>query len=73
MKVFDEVTERLTNELKFLDEEGKDSLSVAEAVLKVAMVYAIAHAPNPILGFQLISKCHHDVIDVAADPTFPKE
>ena len=72
MKIFDEVTKRLTNELKFLEEEGKDSLSVAEAALKVAMIYTIAHAPNAILGFQLICKCHHDVINVAAHETFPK-
>ena len=50
MKEFDEVTDRLTTELNFLTEEGKQSIVIAEAALNAAMVFTIAIAPTPLLG-----------------------
>tara|TARA_R110002110_G_scaffold216170_1_gene430140 strand:- start:297 stop:524 length:228 start_codon:yes stop_codon:yes gene_type:complete len=73
MKDYTEITERLSNELKFLDEEGKSPIVIAEAALKAAMVYTIARAPNSVLGIQLISKALHDVVCVAAEQSLTKE
>lgn len=73
MKELDEVTERLATELNFLQEEGKASIVIAEAVLNAAMVYTIAHAPTPLLGIQLITKVFHTALCVVAEQSFNKE
>ena len=73
MKIFDEVTKRLTNELKFLDEEGKQPLEIAELSLKTTMCYTISRAPTTLLGLQLISKALHDVMCGVAQESLTKE
>ena len=73
MKEFDQVTERLATELNFLQEEGKASIVIAEAALNAAMVYTIAHAPNTVLGMQLITKVFHTALCVVAEQSFNKE
>jgi|TARA_R100000093_G_scaffold65737_1_gene36817 hypothetical protein len=67
LKEFDEVTDRLTTELNFLTEEGKQSIVIAEAALNAAMVFTIAIAPTPLLGIQMITKVLHTALCVVAE------
>jgi len=73
MKHYEEITERLSNELKFLDEEGKQPIEIAELALKITMCYTIARAPSTLLGIQLISKALHDVVCGVAHESLTKE
>ena len=73
MKDYTEITERLANELKFLDEEGKQPIEIAELALKTTMCYTISRAPSYLLGIQLISKALHDVMCGVAQESLTKE
>ena len=73
MRHYEEITERLASELKFLDEEGKQPLEIAELSLKTAMCYTITKAPTTLMGIQLICKAFNDVMWGVVTESLTKE